>query len=398
MRRLIEYLSVFIYSVFIQLHKTAMRKIIHIDADCFYAAIEVRDNPQLAGRPVAVGGDPGRRGVIATCSYEARKHGVHSAMASVTAKRLCPELEIIKPNIRKYKQVSHGLMSILAEYSETCEPLSLDEAFLDVSTSAARGGSATLIAKEIKQRVHSELGVTVSAGVAPVKFLSKVASDWLKPNGLFVILPNQVEQFTADLKVGRLPGVGPVTVEKLHRHGLYLCRDIRAFGMIKMAQNFGAFGEELFRRAWGRDDRCVSSSRERKSVSVERTFTEDMDARDLPSLTPSLLKELNHRLSKSGCGGRIKKVVVKVKFEDFTQTTMETNLSRFIKEPWVRWLQSIENGHGNQVAPGILDTYQRLIHAAWGREKRPVRLLGVGVGLSSNPQSSDTQLPLSEDW
>ena len=194
-----------------------MRKLIHADCDCFYAAVEVRDNPDLRGRPLAVGGSPEKRGVIATCNYEARDFGVRSAMASGQALRLCPDLLIVPPRMKHYQQVSRDIHSIFSHYTDLIEPLSLDEAYLDVSGSEHCHGSATLMAKELRQKVRTDVGIIISAGVAPNKFLAKIASDWNKPDGLFVITPDQVDEFVKKLPVNKLHGVGKVTAEKLRK-------------------------------------------------------------------------------------------------------------------------------------------------------------------------------------
>lgn len=374
-----------------------MRKIVHIDADCFYASVEMRDNPRLKGRPIAVGGDPGRRGVIATCNYEARRHGVRSAMASGYAKRLCPELEILKPNISKYKAVSAELMTLLGEYSDYLEPLSLDEAYLDVSENGFHRGSATLLAKEVRARVKAELGISVSAGVAPAKFLAKVASDWRKPDGLFVILPEQVESFTALLPAAKLPGVGPVTAAKLQRFGIGKCADIRRAGEPFMRRHFGLLGGELFIRASGEDERRVQSHRERKSMSVERTFPVDMPNAALSDVAHALIAELQTRLNRMQESKCVRKVFVKLKFDDFRQTTMEAALPNTLCQ--------VFPGLNNCPADAMsrcLPTYQRLIQAAWHREKRPVRLLGLGVRLDplagERGAGAAVQLMLSSDW
>ncbi len=201
----------------------SLRKIIHVDCDCFYAAIEMRDDPRLAGRPMAVGGSPERRGVIATCNYEARAYGVRSAMSSRHALKLCPDLLIVKPRFEAYREASREIHAIFRDYTELIEPLSLDEAYLDVSDSQWYSGSATRIAEDIRRRVARTLHITVSAGVAPNKFLAKIASDWRKPNGLFVITPGEVEAFVAALPVARLHGVGKVTADKLARLGIETC-------------------------------------------------------------------------------------------------------------------------------------------------------------------------------
>lgn len=350
-----------------------MRKILHIDADCFFAAVEVRDNPHLAGRPIAVGGAPGRRGVVATCSYQARKFGVRSAMPSAHALRLCPDLQIIKPNFPRYKEVSAAMMEILSEFANTVEPLSLDEAYLDVSDSNHCHASATLIARQILQRVQAELGITVSAGAAPVKFLAKIASDWRKPNGLFVIPPAEVDSFTAGLPVQRLPGVGPVATQKLHKHGLYRCADIRAFGAAAMARHFGSHGHSLYQRACGIDDSEVVESRVRKSLSVERTYEADQQGAELKAVIPALMEELSTRFYRHQGRYLAQKLFVKLKFADFQQTTLEAPLP--VSCPW----------------PSE-EEYARLLLAAWHRARQPVRLVGLGVRLK------DTLAPVDAAW
>lgn len=355
----------------------AIQKIVHIDADCFFAALEIRQNPRLQGKPLAVGGDPEHRGVISTCSYEARRFGVHSAMAAKRAKQLCPGLIILKPNMPLYREASAQIMSILAEYSESIEPLSLDEAYLQVQHDSLCRGSGTLTAQHIQRRVHREVGIRVSAGVAPIKFLAKIASDWNKPNGLFVVVPEQVEPFTASLPVNRLPGVGPVTAGRLHRCGLYHCADIRHFGLARMVAHFGSFGTQMFERAWGRDERTVNVERTRKSLSVERTYSVDKQIHELAASVPALMTDLQGRYHNIGDQYRIQKVFVKLKFDDFRQTTLETALP--VSRAW----------------PAI-DSYQRLLVTAWHRIKRPVRLVGIGLrlGEESHGARQPIQLPL----
>lgn len=346
-----------------------MRKIIHIDADCFFAAVEIRDNPALAGKPIAVGGTPSGRGVIATCSYEARKFGVHSAMPSAHALRLCPDLQIIKPNFERYKEVSACLMDILAEYATAIEPLSLDEAYLDVSDTTGHCVSATRIAQQIMQRVASELSITVSAGAAPVKFLAKIASDWRKPHGLFVIPPDAVDSFSAALPVQRLPGVGPVTAQKLHKFGLYQSSDIRTFGVAAMINHFGQQGHHLYQRAFGIDDSEVIETRVRKSLSVEHTYATDRQGAELSAEVPVLLDQLERRYQKYRGRYLAQKFFVKLKFDNFKQTTVEAPL------PVSAWPS--EEG------------FTRLLLAAWQRAQQPVRLVGLGVRLRDTQPSSD---------
>lgn len=335
------------------------RKIIHVDCDCFYAAIEMRDDPSLAGKPLAVGGAADRRGVIATCNYEARAYGVRSAMASGHALKLCPDLLIVKPRMEAYKAVSREIQAIFREYTELIEPLSLDEAYLDVSDSPHFAGSATRIAQDIRRRVSQELHITVSAGVAPNKFLAKIASDWKKPNGLFVITPDRVEAFVAALPVSKLHGVGKVTADKLARRGIRTCADLREWQRLSLAKEFGSFGERLWGLARGIDERAVQTDSRRQSVSVETTY--DQDLPDLPACLgqlPQLLDELERRMARLDASYRPDKPFVKIKFHDFTQTTLE------------------QAGAGRD-----LDGYRLLLSAAFTRGNKPVRLLGVGVRL-----------------
>ena len=336
-----------------------MRKIIHVDCDCFYAAIEMRDDPRLARLPVAVGGQADRRGVIATCNYEARAFGVRSAMPSRQALKLCPDLLILKPRMDAYKQASREIHRIFREYTEQIEPLSLDEAYLDVSLSRQHGGSATRIAREIQRRVWEDVHITVSAGVAPNKFLAKIASDWRKPNGLFVITPEQVDAFVAELPVSKLHGVGKVTAERLWRMGIRTCSDLRAWERRVLLSEFGSFGERLWQLARGQDDRQVQADGRRQSVSVEHTY--DADLPDLAACLarlPALLEELEGRVRRLDSRYVADKPFVKLKFHDFTQTTLE------------------QAGAGRD-----LGSYSRLLGAAHVRGGKPVRLIGIGMRL-----------------
>ncbi len=348
----------------------AKRKIVHVDADCFYAAIEMRDQPRLRDIPFAVGGRPDGRGVLTTCNYPARAFGVRSAMPTRHALRLCPQLEVGPVNMPKYRDVSRAMHSIFRRYTDLIEPLSLDEAYLDVSEASAHSGSATRIAQAIRSAVADELGITVSAGVSCNKFIAKVASDWRKPDGLTVVAPDAIDDFVAELGVGHIPGVGRVTAEKLARIGMVSCRDIRGQDPLALVRRFGKFGHTLWERAHGRDDRVVNPNRLRKSVSVERTFPEDLSTPDtcLAQL-PQLMDLLDARITRADAAGHIHKAFVKVKFNDFSSTTVE------------------------QVSalPSEAD-YRQLLLSGIGRKPLPVRLLGVGVRLHL---PNDRQLQLS---
>ena len=335
------------------------RKIIHIDADCFYAAVEVRDNPKLKGLPIAVGGSATRRGVIATASYEARKFGVHSAMASATALKRCPDLILIPGRMSVYREASMQMRDIFAEYTDLIEPLSLDEAFLDVSLCQRCKGSATLIAREIRQRIENTIGITVSAGIAPNKFIAKIASDWNKPNGQTLVTPDNIDAFMADLPVKHIWGVGKVTAARLEKLGIKTCADVRNADLFEFVQKFGQFGEHIHKLAHGIDNRPVVSEWRRKSVSVENTF--DVDLPDLPSCLeqlPALLESLEKRTQNLDEDYRIHNCFLKMKFRDFSQTTVE-----------------------RQNTTPILADLSMLCEEAWVRGQIPVRLLGIGVKL-----------------
>jgi len=348
-----------------------LRKIIHVDCDAFFAAIEMRDDPSLANRPMAVGGLAEQRGVIATCNYEARAYGVRSAMASAHALKLCPDLLIVRPRREAYREASQEIHTIFRSYTDLIEPLSLDEAFLDVTGCEHFAGSATRIAQDIRRRVWQQLRITVSAGVAPNKFLAKIASDWKKPDGLFVITPAQVDEFVLGLPVTKLHGVGRVTAEKLQRMGVRTCADLRARNRLDLLRDFGSFGERLWGLAHGIDERPVQVESRRQSVSVENTYD-----RDLPDLAaclerlPELLQELTRRMARLDSRYRPGKPFVKLKFHDFTQTTLE------------------QSGAGLE-----LEDYADLLAVAFARGKRPVRLIGVGVRLiDSRDQAEQLRL------
>ena len=356
------------------------RKIIHIDADSFYASVETRENPQLAGKPLAVGGRADRRGVIATANYEARKFGVHSAMASARAMALCPSLLIVPPRFELYRTVSGQFHDIFRDFTDLIEPLSLDEAYLDVSDCEQFQGSATLVAAEIRRRVRQDLGLTVSAGIAPNKFLAKVASDWEKPDGMFTIAPDQVAQFVIDLPVKKINGVGRVTAEKLRRMGVVSCGDLQGLELTVLVKRFGKYGQRLFDVARGIDKRQVQPSRIRKSISVERTYNEDIVAMpEMESALDELLEELAGRFRKIADRYFPTKRVVKIKYSDFTQTTLEETLGDS-GEPW-----------------NDPQRFHHLVAAAWPRGAKPVRLLGAGLRLQPRGEGDLDQLSLFEN-
>ncbi len=352
---------------FSEKNQPRQRKIIHCDCDCFYASIEMRDNPALRGKPIAVGGSPERRGVVATCNYEAREFGIHSAMASATARRLCPDLIIIRTDMDKYRLASSQIHEIFQRYTDLIEPLSLDEAFLDVSDCDEFRGSATRIAEAIRNEVREVVGITISAGIAPNKFLAKIASDWNKPDGQFAVLPNDVDDFVAKLAVKKIHGVGKVTAAKMHRLNLRTCKDLQNFGADALTEHFGSFGERLFELSRGIDNRPVSTDRIRKSVSVENTF--DTDLPDLDSSLEAMLRllpKLELRLKRLDNHYSIKKQFVKLKFHDFVTTTVE--------------MLSEDTNPEN---------YRTLCEQGFARGERAVRLIGVGVRVEPLENSAE---------
>jgi DNA polymerase-4 len=294
------------------------RKIIHVDMDAFYASVEQRDNPELKGKPVAVGGQ--HRGVVAAASYEARKFGIRSAMPSVTAKRRCPQIVFVKPRFDVYRAVSHQIREIFASYTDLIEPLSLDEAYLDVTQDRLGLGTARAIAEDIRRRIREETGLTASAGVSYCKFIAKLASDHRKPDGLTVITPERGPEFVASLPVARFHGVGPVTARKMEQLGIVTGADLRDWSLPALQAKFGSSAEWYWRIARGIDEREVKPDRPYKSVSAERTFDEDLHEPD--RLATELERIAGYawaRVERAEVVGRT--VTLKVKFGDFTTIT-----------------------------------------------------------------------------
>jgi DNA polymerase-4 len=291
-----------------------LRKIIHVDMDAFYASVEQRDDPALRGKPVAVGG--GHRGVVAAASYEARVFGVRSAMPSVTASRKCPDLVFVKPRFDAYRAVSNQIRAIFADYTEQIEPLSLDEAYLDVTEDIRGLGSARAIAEEIRARIRAETGLTASAGVSYCKFIAKLASDHNKPDGICVIPPDRGAAFVATLPVKRFHGVGPVTAAKMERLGIHTGADLATWSLPELEAHFGSSGGWYWRIARGIDDRPVRAHSDAKSVSAERTFDKDLsDPAALAEQLDRVAALAWQRIERSGSAGRT--VTLKVKFADF---------------------------------------------------------------------------------
>lgn len=307
-----------------------VRKIIHVDMDAFYASVEQRDNPDLRGKPVAVGGSS-KRGVVAAASYEARAFGVKSAMPSVTAQRRCPDLIFVKPRFEVYRSVSRQIREIFARHTDLIEPLALDEAYLDVTQDKQGIGSAVKIAKAIRAAIREETGLTASAGVSYNKFIAKLASDQNKPDGLCLILPEQGEGFVATLPVRRFHGVGPRTAEKMERLGIHTGADLRAMSEEWLHRNFGSAGSYLFKAARGIDHRRVNPSRERKSVGGELTYFNDKRSNaELRTALDEIVDIVWRRIESSGVQGRT--VVMKARYSDFRTLTRSKSLPRNVQD------------------------------------------------------------------
>jgi DNA polymerase-4 len=357
-----------------------IRKIIHVDMDCFYAQVEMRDRPELTNVPLAIGGLPGTRSVLCTSNYVARKYGVKSAMPTDFAMRLCPKLIVLPPNFKKYKKASEIVQNIFLKYSDKVETVSLDEAYLDVSDSV----NATEIGKRIKEDIFKATGLTASVGVAPNKFLAKIASDWKKPNGLFVIKPHEIEGFVKDLPVKLIPGVGKVSLQHLESLGIKTCSDLRQYPPEVLALSFGKFSLDLFYYARGIDEREVQNEWERKSLSVENTFLNDMtNPQEMRLYLEELLLEMKDRVARHLIDEphkKIKKIFVKVKYNDFKQSTSEETFIPF------EFNDSLFDKMAN------IDNYYRLLNVSLAKKTCPVRLLGVGVRFLTGEETDPVQL------
>ena len=348
-----------------------MMKVIHVDMDQFFAAVEQRDNPELRGKPIVVGHDA-ERGVVSTASYEARRFGVHSAQSIQLAKRLCPGLIIVEPHFQRYKEVSAQLHEIFHDYTDLIEPISLDEAFLDVTENKTmvstnrQGMYAMEIAREIKQRIRETTGLTASAGVSYCKFLAKIASDWRKLDGLTVIHPDRALDFIAQLKVEKIWGVGQKTAEKMHRMGIFTGLDLRNMSLTRLTQEFGKMGQVFYDFSRGIDNRPVISGWERKSVSCEQTFESDISENAAVTIhLYNTVLELVRRIEKNDFEGRT--LTLKVKFQDFQQITRSITVDHFLR-----------------TKDEILPLAKQLMQSV-EFHSHPIRLLGLGV---SNPGSA----------
>jgi DNA polymerase-4 len=353
-----------------------MRKIIHVDMDAFYASVEQRDAPELRGRPVAVGGTS-QRGVVAAASYEARRFGVHSAMPSARAARLCPDLVFVRPRFDVYREVSQQIRTIFLSYTELVEPLSLDEAYLDVTEPLKGPLSATLIARAIKRDILETTGLTASAGVSYNKFLAKTASAMNKPDGLTVVLPGDAEAFIAALPIERFYGVGRVTAARMKERGIHNGADLRTWSESDLGAIFGKAGRYYYRIVRGEDEREVRPHRERKSVGAEQTFERDViDAAELDARLVAVARRVGERIERARAAGRT--VTLKIKYHDFAITTR----SRTVQ-------------HDVRTTDEILAIGRELMQQPAPPE-RPVRLMGLTLSSLSGESTPQLELELAQ--
>ncbi|TPN83921.1 DNA polymerase IV [Aquimarina algicola] len=334
------------------------RKIIHVDMDAFYASVEQMDHPELKGKPLAVGGGS-KRGVVSAASYEARVFGVRSAMPGFKARKLCPDLIFVRPRFDRYKEISGKIRKIFFEYTDLVEPLSLDEAYLDVTQNKKGNPSATLVAKEIRQRIFDEVGLTASAGISINKFIAKVASDYNKPNGQKTVNPEEVITFLEDLDVKKFYGVGKVTQAKMYQMGIYTGKDLKSKSEEFLTQHFGKAGSHYYRIVRGIHLSAVKPNRERKSLAAERTFSENI-ASEIYMLErlENIAEELQKRLKNNNVAGRT--VTLKIKYSDFTLQTRSKTLPYFVSDANI-----------------LLETAKELLYQ--DKMKNSVRLLGISL-------------------
>ena len=345
--------------------------------DAFFASVEQLDNPELRGKPVAVGGD-GPRSVVAAASYEARKFGVRSAMPSVTAKKLCPDLIFVRHHFDRYSEISGQVHEIFRKYTDLIEPLSIDEAFLDVTENKLNIGSATIIAEKIRTEIRKTTNLTASAGVSFNKFLAKVASDIKKPDGLFVICPGDADKFIDNLKIEKFYGIGKVTAEKMHKLGIHTGADLKRWDLVSLVRNFGKSGAFYFDIVRGKDDRPVEPDSERKSIGTELTYEKDLTTNfEIIAELYKVEKELMERIEHSGTTGRT--VTVKIKFSDFRQITRSRTVQHFIRD-----FQTL-----HKEVTGI----RKSLDLAGTK----IRLLGVTISNLETEDNSDRQLYLFDE-
>lgn len=339
------------------------RKIIHIDMDAFFAAVEIRDNPKLKGKPVIIGSDPrqtGGRGVVSTCSYEARAFGIHSAMSSKEAYERCPQAVFISGNYEKYKAVGLEIRAIFKRYTDLIEPMSIDEAYLDVTENKLGIKSAVKIAQLIQQDIWQELHLTASAGVSYNKFLAKMASDYQKPHGLTVILPDQAQDFLKQMDIAKFHGVGKKTVERLHEMSIYTGADLLDVSEVTLIDRFGRLGFDLYRKARGIHNSPVKSNRIRKSIGKEKTYGKILQVKeDIKKELTLLSEKVAHNLSKQDKAGKI--IILKIRYADFSTLTRRKSLPQATQD-------------ASQISQTALQLYEEL-----AEKEKGIRLLGVTV-------------------
>ncbi|RAJ17737.1 DNA polymerase IV [Olleya aquimaris] len=350
-----------------------IRKIIHVDMDAFYASVEQMDNPELKGKPLAVGGS-GTRGVVSAASYEARKFGVRSAISGVKARRLCPELIFVRPRFDRYTEISKKIRAIFYDYTDLVEPLSLDEAYLDVTENKKGNPSASLIAEEIRTRIFNEVGLTASAGISINKFVAKVASDYNKPNGQKTVNPEEVLDFLEALDIRKFYGIGKVTAEKMYQKGIFTGLDLKSKTKDYLEANFGKSGKSYYYIVRGIHNSEVKPNRTRKSLAAERTFNENLSSEVfMLEKLEHIAEEVARRLSKSKVAG--KTVTLKIKYSDFTLQTRSKTLPYFIADKAV-----------------ILETAKELLYQE--KMSNSVRLLGISL---SNLNTEKKAKPITKD-
>ena len=348
------------------------RKIIHVDMDAFYASVEQMDNPELKGKPLAVGGSE-VRGVVSAASYEARKFGVRSAISGIQAKKLCPDLIFVRPRFDRYKEISKKIRKIFHDYTDLVEPLSLDEAYLDVTENKKGNPSATLIAQEIRKRIFEEVGLTASAGISVNKFVAKIASDYNKPNGQKTVNPDEVETFLEKLDIKKFYGVGKVTAEKMYQLGIFTGYDLKQKPLEYLEKHFGNSGFHYYQICRGIHNSAVKPNRKIKSVGAERTFGENLSSEIfMEERLQSIAKELEKRLQKSKISG--KTITLKIKYSDFTLQTRSKTLPYFVSDKNI-----------------ILDVAKDLLYQE--RLRNSVRLLGISIHNLNNEEKTKTELP-----
>ena len=349
------------------LSEIPIRKIIHVDMDAYYASVEQMDNPELMGKPLAVGGS-GKRGVISAASYEARKFGVKSAMTGTLALKLCPDLIFVRPRFDRYTEISKQIRAIFYEYTDKVEPLSLDEAYLDVTHNKKGNPSATLLAKEIRERIYNEIGLTASAGISVNKFVAKIASDYNKPNGQKTVNPEEVLSFLEDLDIRKFYGIGKVTAEKMYQKGIFIGKDLKQKSLDYLETNFGKSGKSYYYIVRGIYNSEVKPDRTRKSLAAERTFSDNLTSEVfMLEKLDHIAEEVSRRLLKSKVSG--KTITLKIKYSDFTLQTRSKTLPYYTNNKAL-----------------IFETSKDLLYQ--DRLDNSVRLLGISLSNLNNKEKA----------